>query len=81
MTKCSASHVLIHTVDNFILISHFTKITRYLDPHDPSVGLVNGDLVIPGNLLRREVFDPVVDQVGGVTMLQSVSDKIIRCWP
>ncbi|OCB85968.1 actin-like ATPase domain-containing protein [Sanghuangporus baumii] len=33
------------------------------DPDDPSVGLVNGELAIPGNLLRREVFDPVVEQV------------------
>lgn len=33
------------------------------DPHDPGVGLINGDLVIPGNLLRNDVFDPVVDQV------------------
>jgi len=33
------------------------------DPHDPSVGLINGQLSIPGLLLRREVFDPVVQQV------------------
>ncbi|KAF9480618.1 actin-like ATPase domain-containing protein [Pholiota conissans] len=33
------------------------------DPHDPSVGLVNGELAIPGILLRREVFDPVVNEV------------------
>ncbi len=33
------------------------------DPEDPQVGLVNGELSIPGNLLRREVFDPVVNQV------------------
>jgi hypothetical protein len=33
------------------------------DPDDPKVGLVNGELSIPGNLLRREVFDPVVNQV------------------
>ena len=26
-------------------------------------GLVNGEVTIPGNLLRREVFDPVVQQV------------------
>lgn len=36
---------------------------RQQDPDDPSVGLINGELSIPGNLLRREVFDPVVDQV------------------
>ena len=34
------------------------------DPDDPTVGLINGDLVIPGNLLRSEVFDPVVSEVG-----------------
>ncbi|GAA6018692.1 hypothetical protein JCM11491_001264 [Sporobolomyces phaffii] len=33
------------------------------DAHDPSVGLENGELVIPGSVLRRDVFDPVVDQV------------------
>ena len=33
------------------------------DPDDPQVGLYNGELAIPGNLLRREVFDPVVNQV------------------
>jgi hypothetical protein len=32
------------------------------DPHDPQVGLFNGELSIPGNLLRREVFDPVVTE-------------------
>ena len=32
------------------------------DPDDPSVGLLNGELAIPGNVLRREVFDPVIDQ-------------------
>nr|GAT50247.1 predicted protein [Mycena chlorophos] len=30
---------------------------------DPSVGLVNGQLGIPGRLLRKIVFDPVVDEV------------------
>lgn len=41
---------------------HFTCF-NVEDPDDPSVGLVNGELAIPGNLLRREVFDPVVNQV------------------
>jgi hypothetical protein len=36
------------------------------DPHDSSVGLINGELAIPGNLIRREVFDPVVNQVVSV---------------
>ncbi|KAF7307712.1 hypothetical protein MKEN_01131300 [Mycena kentingensis (nom. inval.)] len=30
---------------------------------DPSIGLVNGQLGIPGILLREAVFDPVVDEV------------------
>jgi hypothetical protein len=41
---------------------HFTTF-NVEDPHDPSVGLINGELAIPGILLRREVFDPVVSQV------------------
>lgn len=41
---------------------HFTCF-NVEDPHDPSVGLVNGQLSIPGNLLRQEVFDPVIAQV------------------
>jgi len=36
------------------------------DPDDPQVGLFNGELSIPGNLLRREVFDPVVNQALGL---------------
>jgi hypothetical protein len=32
------------------------------DPDDPSVGLIDGQLCIPGNLLREKVFDPVVSQ-------------------
>lgn len=41
---------------------HFTCFNPE-DPDDPSVGLFNGELAIPGNLLRREVFDPVIEQV------------------
>ena len=41
---------------------HFTCF-NVEDPDDPTVGLVNGEVTIPGNLLRREVFDPVVNQV------------------
>ena len=33
------------------------------DPDDPTVGLVNGELAIPGLLLRQQVFDPVVNEV------------------
>ncbi|KAF8488899.1 actin-like ATPase domain-containing protein [Gautieria morchelliformis] len=43
-------------------IFHFTCFNTD-DTDDPSVGLINGELAIPGNLLRREVFDPVVNQV------------------
>ncbi|GAA5951231.1 hypothetical protein JCM10213_003614 [Rhodosporidiobolus nylandii] len=31
--------------------------------NDPECGLENGELVIPGSVLRRDVFDPVVEQV------------------
>lgn len=41
---------------------HFTCF-NVEDPNDPTVGLVDGQLSIPGNLLRREVFDPVVAEV------------------
>lgn len=43
------------------------------DPQDSSVGLINGQLSIPGNLLRREVFDPVVNQV-----LQLIEDQLSK---
>ncbi|GAA5915261.1 hypothetical protein JCM6882_003386 [Rhodosporidiobolus microsporus] len=33
------------------------------DAHDPSVGLEYGELCIPGHVLRRDVFDPIVQQV------------------
>ncbi|KAJ3550483.1 hypothetical protein NMY22_g464 [Coprinellus aureogranulatus] len=51
---------------------HFTCF-NVEDPHDPSVGLFNGQLSIPGNLLRREVFDPVVNQV-----VQLLEEQIAR---
>ena len=41
---------------------HFTCF-NVEDPDDPAVGLINGEVTIPGNLLRREVFDPVVNEV------------------
>ncbi|KAJ3486412.1 hypothetical protein NLI96_g4257 [Meripilus lineatus] len=41
---------------------HFTCFN--VDPEDdPSVGLINGELAIPGTLLRSKVFDPVVSEV------------------
>ncbi|ORY76553.1 hypothetical protein BCR35DRAFT_120949 [Leucosporidium creatinivorum] len=33
------------------------------DDHDPSVGLEYGELAIPGHVLKREVFDPIIEQV------------------
>ncbi|GAA5942523.1 Hsp70 family protein [Sporobolomyces koalae] len=33
------------------------------ESNDPECGLENGELVIPGSVLRRDVFDPVVEQV------------------
>lgn len=33
------------------------------DSDAPEVGLINGSLSIPGILLRREVFDPVINEV------------------
>ena len=47
---------------------HFTCF-NVEDPDDPAVGLVNGEVTIPGYLLRREVFDPVVNQVRLATLL------------
>jgi len=52
---------------------HFTTF-NVEDPHDPSVGLINGELAIPGNLLRREVFDPVVSEV--LQLIEEQSRKI-----
>ena len=49
-------------VDNMF---HFTCF-NVEDPSDPSVGLIDGQLCIPGNLLRERVFDPVVSQVSFV---------------
>jgi hypothetical protein len=49
---------------------HFTCF-NVEDPDDHSVGLINGELAIPGNLLRREVFDPVVSQVLDLIVEQS----------
>ena len=45
------------------------------DPHDPQVGLVHGELAIPGNLLRREVFDPVVQQVRTLCPANSITRR------
>ncbi|CED82701.1 dihydrolipoyl dehydrogenase [Phaffia rhodozyma] len=33
------------------------------EPDDPAIGLINGELSIKGEVLRREVFDPIIDQV------------------
>lgn len=49
---------------------HFTCF-NVEDPSDPSVGLIDGQLSIPGNLLREKVFDPVVSQVSLSTFFLS----------
>ncbi len=58
---------LISIIANYPLLSADTMFNftcfNVEDTDDPNVGLQNGDLTIPGNLLRREVFDPVVQQV------------------
>ncbi|KAJ7036189.1 hypothetical protein C8F04DRAFT_1394417 [Mycena alexandri] len=41
-----------------------------VDLDDPSVGLLNGQLAIPGRLLREAVFDPVVNEVVGLILQQ-----------
>ncbi|KAH9922307.1 actin-like ATPase domain-containing protein [Epithele typhae] len=52
---------------------HFTCF-NVEDPDDYAVGLVNGEVAIPGNLLRREVFDPVVGQV--VDLIEAQTKKV-----
>ncbi|KAF9048041.1 actin-like ATPase domain-containing protein [Hymenopellis radicata] len=52
---------------------HFTCF-NVEDPNDVSVGLVDGQLSIPGALLRREVFDPVVEQV--LALIEEQTRKI-----
>ncbi|VDC04739.1 unnamed protein product [Peniophora sp. CBMAI 1063] len=49
------------TIDDGVMFNFNCFQVEDLD--DPSVGLINGELSIPGNLLRREVFDPVVEEV------------------
>jgi hypothetical protein len=67
------THVLLDTM------FHFTCF-NVEDPNDHSVGLINGELALPGNLLRREVFDPVVSQVLDLIAKQSkrVTTRIVR---
>ncbi|KAI0370869.1 actin-like ATPase domain-containing protein [Pilatotrama ljubarskyi] len=52
---------------------HFTCF-NVEDPDDPAVGLVNGEVTIPGNLLRREVFDPVVNEV--LELIEAQTKKV-----
>ena len=51
--------IIVFLVDSMF---HFTCFNPE-DPDDPLVGLFGGELSLPGNLLRREVFKPVVNQV------------------
>lgn len=41
------------------------------------MGLINGELCIPGSLLRREVFDPVVNEVTPSNYSVSIQLKAI----
>ncbi|KAI0656294.1 actin-like ATPase domain-containing protein [Cubamyces menziesii] len=52
---------------------HFTCF-NVEDPDDPAVGLINGEVTIPGNLLRREVFDPVVNEV--LELIEAQTKKV-----
>jgi hypothetical protein len=54
---------------------HFTCFNPE-DPDDPSVGLINGELVIQGVHLRREVFDPVVEEV--LNLIEDQAKKLDR---
>ncbi|KAF9505410.1 hypothetical protein BS47DRAFT_1374308 [Hydnum rufescens UP504] len=49
---------------------HF-RCLRPEDLHDPAVGLENGELILPGFILRRDVFDPVITQV-----LQAIQEQL-----
>jgi len=49
---------------------HFTCF-NVEDLHDPSVGLMNGQLSIPGNLLRREVFEIVVSRINIILIVDT----------
>ncbi|KAM0786234.1 hypothetical protein ACM66B_007035 [Microbotryomycetes sp. NB124-2] len=42
--------------------------------HDPSIGLEWGELCIPGQVLRTEVFDPIIEQV--LDLLQFQLSKV-----
>ena len=41
----------------------FTCLNPSSGDDDPDIGLMNGELCIPGERLRREVFEPVVDKI------------------
>ncbi|KAF9510356.1 hypothetical protein BS47DRAFT_1348169, partial [Hydnum rufescens UP504] len=60
---------------------HDTRLFRFRCLHggdldDPAVGLDHGELVIAGDVLRREVFDPVVEQVLGSIAAQVRASKV-----
>ncbi len=67
MMVCTSLRLCIYACGDITLLFadamfHFTCF-NVDDPQDPSVGLIDGQLAIPGILLRREVFDPVVGEV------------------
>jgi hypothetical protein len=78
MTVCGKSAILqLPPIDALCAESMFNfTCFNVEDPDDPRVGLFNGELSVPGNLLRREVFDPVVNQVRYLFNLQTFSAAI-----
>lgn len=52
---------------HYIGTSLFFTLLNSADPNDSSPFLVDGQLVVPGNLLHDLVFDPVVNQVCVIT--------------
>jgi len=60
-------------LDDDATMFHFTCFNRE-DPNDHSVGLINGQLCIPGKLLRDMVFDPVINQV--LTLIEQQIEKM-----
>jgi hypothetical protein len=55
-------HLISYGEDDMSLFTCFNP----SDTDDPSVGLINGQLALPGRLLRKEVFDPVMEEVRGI---------------
>jgi hypothetical protein len=70
-TPCSTLPASTYFPTTYVLLPHRRESFDMLitPSNQPSVGLINGELTIPGNLLRREVFDPIVNQVCGENLI------------